>query len=119
MSKIEEKKQIYEVWILRHDEQHICCISETNYDKCYENWNKLVTEWKSSISEKIPFSMSTPVVTAFDPGLIKEITLRPITQVEESRYDNPYQQKMMKDGLTSALRGTNYAGPDILDGGYK
>jgi hypothetical protein len=118
MSKTEEKKQIYEVWILRHDDQHIRCISENSYDKCYESWKKLVGEWKLSISEKVPFSMSTPVVTAFDPGLIKEITLRPLIQVEESKYDNPYQQKMMRDGLANTLKGVGTV-PDILDGGYR
>jgi hypothetical protein len=119
MSKTEEKKQVYEVWILRHDEQHICSISEMNYDKCFENWEKLVKDWKSSISDKTPFSMSKPVVTAFDPGLIKEITLRPVVQVAESKYDNPYQQKMMRDGLANTLKGVNSPIPDILDGGYR
>lgn len=116
MSKIEEKKQIYEVWILRHDDQHICSISETNYDKCFENWEKLLKEWKFSISEKTPFAMTVPIVTAFDPGLIKEITLRPVVQVAESKYDNPYHEKMRKEGLTNTLRPT---GSDILDGGYR
>jgi len=119
MSKVEEKKQIYEVWILRRDEQHICCISEMSYDKCFEDWKKLVSDWKSSISEKTPFSMITPVVTAFDPGLITEITLRPVASVTESKYDNPYQQKMMRDGLMSTLKGGNGPTPDILDGGYR
>jgi hypothetical protein len=119
MSKTEEKKQIYEVWILRHDEQHICCSSEMNYDKCFENWEKLVRDWKVSLSEKSPFSMNTPVITAFDPGLIKEITLRPVIQIAESKYDNPYQKQMMRDGLTSTLKGVNNAVSDILDGGYK
>ena len=118
MSKVEEKKQVYEVWILRHDEGHICCISETNYDKCFEAWGKFVENWKSSISDKTPFSMSFPVVTAFDPGLIKEITLRPVVPVAESKYDNPYTQKMLRDGLTNTLKGVT-AGPDILDGGYR
>lgn len=116
MSQTEEKKQVYEVWILRHDEQHICCISEMNYDKCFEGWEKLVKDWKASLSEKAPFSMSKPVVTAFDPGLIKEITLRPVIQVAESKYDNPYQKQMMRDGLANTLKPT---GPDILDGGYR
>jgi hypothetical protein len=119
MSKTEEKKQVYEVWILRHDEQHICCISEMDYDKCYENWTELVKGWKASISEKIPFSISYPVVTAFDPGLIKEITLRPVTSVAESKYDNPYQKEMMRNGLANTLKGVNTITPDILDSGYR
>jgi hypothetical protein len=115
--KVEEKKQIYEVWILRHDDQHIRCISEANYDKCYENWQKLVGEWKESLLEKVPFSMSSPVITAFDPGLIKEITLRPVMAVEESKYNNPYHQKMLRDGLTNTLKNNPIS--DILDEGYK
>lgn len=118
MSQTEEKKQVYEVLILRHDGEHISCFSEMNYDKCFETWTKLVTDWKSSISEKVPFSITVPVVTAFDPGLIKEICLRPVIQVSESKYDNPYQQKMMRDGLANTLRGATTL-PDILDGGYR
>lgn len=120
MTKTEEKKQIYEVWILRHDGEHICSLSDTNYDKCFEDWKVLSNKWKESIASKSPIELNKPVVTCFDPGVIKEITLRPVIEVTESKYQNPYQQKMVKEGFTSTFKNNgNILNSDILDQGYR
>lgn len=120
MSKTEEKKQIYEVWILRHDGEHIRSISDSNYDSCYEDWKLLSDKWKECVASKVPIVLDKPVVTCFDPGLIKEITLRPVVEVTESKYKNPYQQQMMRDGLGNTLKNNgNIINPDILDQGYR
>lgn len=119
MQKVEEKKQLYDIVIIKHDNNHIIALSTDNYDKCFETWKSLVAKWEESITKKSPYSMVEPIVTAFDPGLIKEITLRPVMEVPESRYDNPYQKRMMKDGLSSMLKPGNAINPDMLDEGYR
>jgi hypothetical protein len=110
----EEKKPLYGLYIMRKDENHISVIESLNYDEVFEAYKKLTVEWGICVKEQRPFSLSAPVVTTFDPGLIYEITVRPIMAEQNvSKYDNPYQQKMMKNGLT------NMFGSDMLDGGYK
>jgi len=115
----EEKKQIYELLILKHDQNHIVALSTDSYDKCYETWKTLVDLWTKSVSDKVPFILTEPVVTAFDPGTIKEITVRPLMTVPESKYANPYQKEMMKKGLTGMLQPSNSSDSDLLDQGYR
>lgn len=115
----QEEKQIYEVLVLRNDGQHMVAKSSDNYDTCFEAWKSLVAKWENAITNKIPLSIVEPVVTAFDPGLIKEILLRPLMKVPESRYDNPYQKEMMNKGLSGVLKPGNVLNPDIMDEGYR
>lgn len=111
----EEKKPLYGLFIMRRDENHISVIESLNYDEVFEAYKKLVADWAACVKELRPFSLSTPVVTTFDPGLIYEITVRPIlAETAVSKYDNPYQQKMMKNGFQNT-----FASPDVLDGGYR
>lgn len=121
MQKTEEKLQLYAVWILRSDGEHISALETDKYDQAHELWTKLSDNWEDAVTNKKPFRLTAPIVTSFDPGLIREITVRPITpQVEESKYQNPYQQQMRKQGLSSMLNGTgNGVNPDLLDGGYR
>jgi hypothetical protein len=114
MSQKEEKKALYALYIMRRDENHISVTESHNYDEVFEVYKKLIEAWSVSVKEQKPFSLSSPVVTTFDPGLIYEITVRPIMPEQNaSKYDNPYQQKMMKNGLQNMLHS------DILDGGYR
>lgn len=112
----EEKKPSYVCIILRKDSEHIAVLEDTNYDKVYDEYTRLITEWTRCIKENIPFSLKSPVVTTFDPGLIYEIKLNPVVEtIASSRNDNPYAQKMRRDGLASmqTYRGEN------LDEGYR
>ena len=120
MQKKEEKKQIYEVWLIRHNDEPISALSTDVYDKAYEKWKELTDAWVNAINNKTPFILTSPIVTAFDPGAVKEITVRPVMAVTESKYDNPYQQRMMKDGLTKTMNNMgNIINSDLLDEGYK
>ena len=115
MQKQEEKKALYALHVLRRDEQHISVLESTDYDKVFEAYKELSEQWGNCVKTQTPFSLSTPVVTTFDPGLIYEITIRPIqSPIVASKYDNPYAKDMMKNGLQNPF-GT---GP-VLDGGYK
>ncbi len=118
MSK-EEKKQSYALVILRRDGDHINVLEIDNYDKVFDLYNELTARWSSCVQEKKPFHLMSPVVTTFDPGLIYEITIKPIVETMGSnRYDNPYQQAMRKQGFQNTFNN-----PDILseikDGGYR
>jgi DNA mismatch repair ATPase MutS len=116
MNTKEEKELIYGVYILRKDGNHIVALEVNDYDEAFSYWEKLQEKWENTIKEKKPFSITNPVVTAFDPGLIVEINLKPVVETTESRYKNhnPYRDKMVKEGFSNAL---NY--PDLLDSGYR
>lgn len=118
MSQKEEKKTVYVLHILRRDENHISVIESNNYDEVYEQYKLLIENWNICIKEQKPFSLSFPVVTTFDPGLIYEITVRPLmAEQNDTKYDNPYQQKMMKTGFQNMFSTTPSS--DLLDNGYR
>ena len=85
--KKEEKKQIYEVIVLKHDGDYITMLTTDKYDESYERWKSLTSVWVEAIKDKTPFIITSPVVTAFDPGTVKEITVRPVMKVAESFRD--------------------------------
>ena len=113
--KKEEKKTLYALYILRRDGEHIQVTESTNYDNVFEKYKAAKSLWTSCIKNNEPFELTNPIVTSFDPGLIFEITIRPIIEQSSSRFDNPYQQEMVKKGLSNTIRNS----PEILDGGYK
>lgn len=120
MSK-EEKKQIYEVWIIKYNDEPISILATDKYDESYEKWKFLTDVWVNALKDKTPFIITNPVVTAFDPGTVKEITVRPVMKVAESKYENPYHQQMMKNGLGNTLKSVSAVSvfnSEILDEGY-
>lgn len=119
MQQKEERKQIYEVWIVKYQDEPISVLTTDKYDESYEKWKSLTETWTVALKDKMPFVVTNPVVTAFDPGTVKEITVRPVMKTTESKYENPYQQQMMKNGLGNTLRNnSNIINPDLLDEGY-
>lgn len=118
MQKVEEKKQVYEILIIRNDQNHISALQSDNYDKCFERWEELTKIWTEAVEGEKPFVLKDPIVTAFNPGLIREITIRPVMTVSESKNENPYHKRMMKDGLSATLNNVT-GGSDLLDGGYR
>lgn len=112
----EEKKTLYALYILRRDGDHISVVESLDYDEVYESYLKLTTQWSECIKENRPFSLKVPVVTSFDPGLIYEITVKPVIHEQtQTKYDNPYQQEMIKKGFSGAFGNKG----DLLDGGYR
>jgi hypothetical protein len=119
MEQKEEKKQVYEVLIIRYSDDPISLLLTDKYDESYEKWKTTTDIWISSLKDKTPFVITNPIVIAFDPGTVKEILVRPVMKVAESKYENPYQQKMLKNGLGNSLKnGSNILNPDLLDEGY-
>lgn len=111
-----EQKVVYAVFVLRTDQQHITAIESDNYDECYETWESLHNVWMEASAENKPFVMTKPIVTAFHPGLISEITLRPIVEQSASKNQNPYQKNMVNNGFSNSF--PTGGGVDLLDNGY-
>lgn len=111
-------KLVYTVLILKKNQDHIAAIETDNYDQAYELWKSLVESWRACVKNQEPFSIESPIVTAFDPGLVLEISLVPITQTVEVN-NNPYKKEMVEKGLSETLGRYNTRGAEILDGGLK
>ena len=116
MRKLEEKVEtVYEVILVRNDKDFpVIVLQSTNYDECYAKWQQLHEKWQETSDNNKVFVMDEPFVTAFNPVLIREITLRPIVEQSVGKHKNPYQQQMLDKGLSAVLGGS-----DILDGGYR
>jgi hypothetical protein len=114
--KHEEKKPSYVCVILRKDGEHIAVLESTDYDKVYDEYTRITTEWTRCVKENIPFSLKSPIVTTFDPGLIYEIKLNPVVETTaSSRNDNPYAKQMQRNGLSAMHPFTG----ENLDQGYR
>ena len=116
----EEKKQSYWLVIMRRDGEHISILEDTDYDKVIDEYKVLTDRWASCVKESIPFHLSKPVVTTFDPTMIYEITVKPIVETigSTNRHDNPYQQAMHKNGLSHTINNPQLLS-EIKDGGYR
>lgn len=124
MSK-EESKTLYAVNIMRTDSQHITAFESEKYDSCYEKWEELSKKWEEASKNQTPFRLTEPVVTTFHPALIKEITLVPVVEQQQSKHANPYQKEMVENGFSSTINkyrsttGVEAVHPYLTDQGYK
>lgn len=107
-----QNKSRYSLLILKRDQEHMEVLETENFDEIDKLWKELIEQWASCLHEQKPFILRRPVVTAFDPGLIYEITIRPVVENNMDN-DNPYYSRAKKEGFSSAIRG------ELLDGGYK
>ena len=114
MKHEEKKKQMYVLMILRRDNDHIIVSESQDYDKTYEQYTEIVTKWTQCIKDNIPFSITSPIVTCFDPGLIYEIKINPVVETTATKYDNPYAREMNQRGLAAMQ---NFS--ENLDQGYR
>lgn len=115
--KEEKKETVYEIYIARNDREFPMVVHQSsNYDECYDKWQELHKLWQETSDNNRVFVLNEPVVTAFNPVLIREITLRPVVEQSVGKHRNPYQQAMVEKGLTEML---NNGGSDLMDGGYK
>lgn len=112
-------KELYNVLLYRKDTQLPMVIAESDdFGACKKIWTTLHKLWLESHKEEKPFILEKPVVTAFEPGLISEITVEPKKEVlTEVPDDNPYKQSMLRQGLSQSLQQQGFS--DILDKGYR
>ncbi len=117
MGKEEEKKEtVYEIFIARNDmELPMTVYRSAVYEECYEKWQKLYKQWQETSEENKAFVIEDPIVTAFNPVLIREITLRPIVEQSAGKYKNPYQREMIDKGFSEVFGNRG----ELMDNGYK
>jgi len=113
MKQQNQEQQIYAVLVLRTDQDHIIVLESPDYEKCYNIWEDLIGKWTQAAKDGIPFKLSEPQVTAFSPGMITEIKLIPVSQINQNKVHNPYYQNMVRNGFANTQGGR-----DILDQGY-
>ena len=120
MSKAkEESKTIYGLFILKRDGEHIVVSESDNYDEVFESWKNLKDQWTSCVQESKPFELIKPVVTAFDPNLIYEITVKPVVETTATNKNyNPYREQMHKEGFSNAFAKNAVLSGNNQDGGY-
>lgn len=108
--KTEEELQIYGVYIFRKDQEHLTILESTNFEECFKAWEELQLKWTEAVKEVKPFVLKDPVLTAFEPGLIYEIMLRPIMkQTASINTNNPYARQMLTHGF-----GNTFGNEDLL-----
>lgn len=96
---------LYEVQILRKDGNNHSVFSSENWDECYKRWEEFQNQWEICGKEKKPFIIKDPFVTAFDPGLVYEVRIMPLTQGEQnSQNHNPYHQQMTAQGFGAVMQ---------------
>lgn len=110
------EKQRYAVLVLKRDQDHVSVMDTDKFEEADKKWSELTLQWTECLHEQKPFQLRKPLITAFDPGLIYEITVRPVSDVIKNP-DNPYQQDMQRRGFSATFG--NKGGSEMLDGGYK
>jgi hypothetical protein len=114
----EERKTLYGLFILKRDGDHISVLETDNYDEVFESWKQLKDQWTSCVQDSKPFELLKPIVTAFDPNLIYEITVKPVVETTASSKNyNPYREQMNKEGFSNTF-GNHAVLSNVKDGGY-
>jgi predicted proteasome-type protease len=114
----DKKVEVYSVWVMRRDQSHITVLETSSFEEADKVYNELESRWTTALKEQVPFKLRAPYITAFDPGLIYEISLLPLGNTTKVNSDNPYQQQMRQNGFSNTF-GNSARGSDVLDGGYK
>lgn len=109
-----QEQVVYTVLILKRDQNHITVVESEDFSVCRSKWVTLHTQWQECHKEGKVFVLEDPVLSAFEPGMIYEISLVPKTSTMNISSDNPYQKNMQQKGLPQTMRGA-----DMLDNGYK
>jgi len=101
-----QTKEKYVVKLFRKDGVDFDCLISENFTECEAFWKELHSTWVKCHNDKEVFILKSPIMTAFEPGLISEISLIPykddIPTVDDN---NPYKTNMRNNGLENTLRG--------------
>lgn len=112
------EEQNYVVRMFRKDQEVFDCFKSSNFSECEQVWEKLHSQWQECHKEQKVFILKYPVMSAFEPGLIGEISILPDVKVLPGVDDNnPYKKQMTEKGLSHSL-GSLGSVPNYLDNGY-
>lgn len=117
---MENKITEYGVFIIKKNGSIIEVKISKSFDECFETWEELTQRWEEAASETKPFVLRKPICSAFEPGAIEEITLRPKLEQSKSQ-NNPYHQNMSHtDFAETYAKNMGYSNPsELLDRGFK
>lgn len=114
-----DKQIIYALIMFRKDIGPSNLLETNDFDKVKETWRNLTNKWTLSVKEQKPFELEEPVITSFDPSLIKEFrisTTETSLKIDES---NPYLKNFRQKGFTESFRENTSLNTEVLDQGYK
>jgi hypothetical protein len=112
---MDQPTALYVVLILKRTGDHVQVLETDNFDKAHSLWKELLEKWETCHKETKAFVLETPIVTAFEPGQITEITVMPVTK-QKSDSNNPYVKDMLNKGFSKTFN--NFARGEMLDEGY-
>ena len=107
----------YQVLIVRRDGAHINAFESEDFDEAKAKWRKITDQWMESLKSEIAFELEEPIVIAFDPGLILEVSIAPVETNQKE--DNPYKQSMSQNGLGNSLQTFTGGMDGLSDKGYR
>jgi hypothetical protein len=111
-----ETKQTYAVFLMKRDQEHLMVLETEQFEEADKKWFEMRDLWTECLKSQTPFTLRSPMITAFDPGMIYEISLVPKIKTETVRNPaNPYAQRMNKEGLAATMGNR---GSEMLDGGF-
>lgn len=118
----EPQKRVFAVTMMKRDQNHTIVAQTENIEEARRIWDQLVAQWTKCVRESTPFIIDTNVVaTAFDPGMIYEITIKSTELTSRFNPNNPYQNNMQQHGFTETFGKFSRAGTvgqDVLDNGF-
>ncbi len=100
---------LFGVFIVKKDKNVISIIQTSNYEEAEKIWNVLTEQWTKCILDRKPFILSNAVnKSAFDPGMIEEITIKTVELANRINPNNPFLQEMQRNGFSNTFG--NYMG---------
>lgn len=112
------KKLVYVLIMFRRDVEPCILLETEEFEKVKSTWRTLTDKWRLSVEEQKPFELEEPVITSFDPSLIREFRIHAQEQSLDVKEDNPYYKKAQKEGFQKTLQSTTGLS-GMLDEGYK
>lgn len=112
--KVEER---YSVIIMQATGEPLEVKESANFAECKVFYDKLLSDLETARKTKKLFKLNDPWIFACDPQFIVRVTLIPkkIPQMADS--ENPYHQRMLKNGFAATMK--NPLGTELTDLGYK
>lgn len=102
----------------RNSEEPLVLTQADKFEDAKKVWNFAHEEWKNSVTEKRPFILEQPIVTAFDPSLVLEILVTPIRS-QARKSSNPYERATQRHGFTEVFNNPTGTVGDLTDQGYR
>ena len=112
MQTSQKLTKVYQVVILRTNGDHLSILETDNFQQCFSKWEELHTQWQECVKNNCPYIIQEPIITAFTPSMIYEISVVPVAPRDMNKTHNPYERQMYEQGFGKTFPGQGY---DLLD----